>query len=1384
MKTKTILLTCGLWLCLQQVSAQAPEWSRLMQVPTYGNPSVSCVAANTDYVATAGMFSGALTFDGASLNCGGGLRDLFVQLSLISGDKIWIRQFSATVSLGATAIQIDALNNIYFTGSYSGNATFGEFTLSGGNSFLIKIDVYGKVQWAVSFSSLSSSPRQIEVDSSGNCYLACFADQLIKFNYDGIVQWNNPLPNNILRSMSVSGDFIYLGGNLPTGTTIFDPFIFTKSYRTGIILKANLEGKYLDFLEVGKANIGYGTGVGGIEHNSRGNLIITGYYFGALEFRGDTWFDNNPAVSYPFIALCDPNLAVQWAQSGESINYGNTLNFKVYTDADDNVYLYSNSSGFQFGTVFVPGGYSLLRCDPLGIPVEATNLYPMSSAVCAAPDGSYFHCGSYSTETPDLMGNIFVRKVDWSAGLQWHKISTGSQGGSFRFNYGIHDKNGNLYTSGKFTGYTNYFGTPVQAPGQRTIISKLEPSGQVIWSQVLADLNSSSSNYPFGPQVANDHEGRLITTGRFDLQIKLGSFTLVNQNLDPDGYVIRFSTTGEVEWVTQFHTTGGCDIYGVAVDHNGYVIVTGVFMGLLQAGGHLLDSGPGEAVFVIKLDQDGNRLWGLSFPGDDIYLAMPALDPDGNIYVACEYYNPTTGIIDFGGVTTPQGPDDGGTVLCKLDATGDVKWVRTYGGSTLDPDPSGWPTAIKIDDQGNCYLWGWCTDQAVFGGKTFYNPLKVTSTQYNFYITKIDPTGEVVWADVVFEKNYSFNYGHQLDLDKAGNVYVGGHFRDTIEVSGQRFKPESTNDLFIIKYSNDGNFRWIKTLPTGSTNFSCLSVLKENSVTVSGITGVLLNVGSYPVIRNGGPTGVMATLGDLLPHFVPVWSGNGVDQMNINIYSALLDGLDLAEGDEIGVFDGERCVGAGVVDQTITSGNLLNLVVSRDDGSGNGYTPGHTITFRYYDLSAGREVDLVTATYDDGRPEWSTDGLFAIGATAFAALNGKTTSLLTLSLLEGWNLISSNVTPEEPDMEVLFQPLIIPSQLLKVMDEAGNAMENLGSFGGWQNAIGDLALTEGYKVKVTTDCQLTLEGEPAPLPMDIPLSTGWNIIGFPYPWAVTATDIVQQLITRGTLLKVQDEAGHSIEDYGSYGGWVNNIGSFQPGKGYKVKVNAPDMLNLPELIFKSSTMSLSEVPTRHFIPVFRGNGVDHMNINLVGLSSGFLRPGDELGVFDGESCVGALTLLPRHLEARLVSIPASAAEPGDNTGFTEGHPIRLQLWKAATGEITPLEAEIIRGSSSFRKNESLLATLQKYSVTATSLEEMSAMSVYPNPSTGKVTIRVTGRETGVMEVSVLNPAGQTVLTRRWPASQGEVNLSGNTPGIYTIRVKHDGGCLTQRITLK
>ena len=67
-------------------------------------------------------------------------------------------------------------------------------------------------------------------------------------------------------------------------------------------------------------------------------------------------------------------------------------------------------------------------------------------------------------------------------------------------------------------------------------------------------------------------------------------------------------------------------------------------------------------------------------------------------------------------------------------------------------------------------------------------------------------------------------------------------------------------------------------------------------------------------------------------------------------------------------------------------------------------------------------------------------------------------------------------------------------------------------------------------------------------------------MGYPNPQEHNGKAIIQQLIDGKTLIKVQDEAGNAIEDYGIFGGWQNNIGNFKPGKGYKIKVSSGDTL--------------------------------------------------------------------------------------------------------------------------------------------------------------------------------------------------------------------------------
>lgn len=95
-------------------------------------------------------------------------------------------------------------------------------------------------------------------------------------------------------------------------------------------------------------------------------------------------------------------------------------------------------------------------------------------------------------------------------------------------------------------------------------------------------------------------------------------------------------------------------------------------------------------------------------------------------------------------------------------------------------------------------------------------------------------------------------------------------------------------------------------------------------------------------------------------HFQKCWEGQQpFSPMTIFIIGAKLDGKDLMSNDEIGIFDGNLCVGAGVANGTISLTNLLELIVSKNDGmSGLGFTEGNPITFKIWIASTKQEILL------------------------------------------------------------------------------------------------------------------------------------------------------------------------------------------------------------------------------------------------------------------------------------------------------------------------------------------------------------------------------------------------------------------------------------------
>ncbi|SHF66867.1 Por secretion system C-terminal sorting domain-containing protein [Mariniphaga anaerophila] len=383
---------------------------------------------------------------------------------------------------------------------------------------------------------------------------------------------------------------------------------------------------------------------------------------------------------------------------------------------------------------------------------------------------------------------------------------------------------------------------------------------------------------------------------------------------------------------------------------------------------------------------------------------------------------------------------------------------------------------------------------------------------------------------------------------------------------------------------------------------------------------------------------------------------------------------------------------------------------------------------------------------------------------------------------EGWHIISVPVLPEQADAEFLFQSMIDKSTLLSVLDEDGNVLEEGESSEIWQNDIGDITPGKGYKLRAGDKDTVEICGVVLDYPFSIPLKAGWNIIGFPHTSPANSDEVIQSLVDKGTLEKVQDERGNAIEDWGESGGWKNFVGNFVPGKGYKVKLTVADTIYINEVYQASDVQSIAS-PV-HFQPSFTGNGVDHMNINITNLSSAFFSPGDELAVFDGDFCVGAVVLTEFQIEEQAVSIAASAAGAFGMSGFTEGNTIMLKFWSAENDQEMVLTPELMDGTLTFLKNESAFLSLAEYTAAGIVDEfpgSRASISCYPNPFSSEVTIEIVQSEADNVQLEIFNHLGQRVKTLssrvRLPAGVHRFVWDGKSsggqmvaPGVYYVNM--------------
>jgi len=291
---------------------------------------------------------------------------------------------------------------------------------------------------------------------------------------------------------------------------------------------------------------------------------------------------------------------------------------------------------------------------------------------------------------------------------------------------------------------------------------KYNSSGQIQWDRTWGNSNQDTG-HAILINSTNDIYIAGITQNGF-----LG---------DMDAFLLKYNSTGDLQWQDVWGGSGEDYCYGMAIDKNNNIFLAGVTNSWIASG---------SAMFLLKYNTSGvlewNRTWGGG--SNDGALGI-VVDSSDNIYL--------------GGL---KGPD---ICLVKFDNSGVWQWNRSW--NTIGGK---WCSGITIDSSDDIYLAG----EGPYSGGTEY---QFCLLKYNkFGVLQWSNTWEIPVAGITIQKLIN-----GISLDSSNNIYLA---KRTID-----------DDMEIEKFDSSGNKKWDYVFGgTGTDSCNGIVIDTKNDIYIVG----------------------------------------------------------------------------------------------------------------------------------------------------------------------------------------------------------------------------------------------------------------------------------------------------------------------------------------------------------------------------------------------------------------------------------------------------------------------------------------------------------------------------------------------------------------------